>query len=173
MLAPAPRANTLIALNDPSAYLVEGMADAPDISIAFRTYQDAGRMINLADWFNAFRQQAEAGKRMGELNEQSTASKSNGKRQASTRSDDGVDSSELSELDDEGEREEAAHSNKRRKANDKRSEKDLAAWNRPDLLRTRFALAVHELGAMGFLKRTRRKPEHVMKLIFDLAPSKQ
>lgn len=112
LLDPAPRANILVALNDYQAYLKDGR-NLPDICRAYQTYHDAGRFINLADWYEAFKQTL---------------------LPSPPRADE--------------------------------------KWSKDDTVQLRFALAVHELGKMGFLKRTRRKPDHVLKLIHDLPPSK-
>lgn len=40
-----------------------------------------------------------------------------------------------------------------------------------DAIQAKFALAVHEMGKMGFLKKTRRKTDHVLKIVHDLPSS--
>jgi len=133
-----PRAILLAALNDPWAFLESGLssaddaqddededraalqraqavADVPDVCRAYVLYRDAGRLLNLADWYNAFAQGIEA----------------------QARQRDGAHA----EVDE-------------------------------DETQARFAQSVSELAALGFLRRTGRKPEHVSKTVFDLPPSK-
>ncbi|UZJ56696.1 hypothetical protein CBS101457_006016 [Exobasidium rhododendri] len=40
-----------------------------------------------------------------------------------------------------------------------------------EVIQARFALAICEMGKMGFLKKTRRKADHVLKVVHDLSPS--
>lgn len=131
ILEPSPRINHLAALKDPDAYL-ERAIEVPDICCAFQTYEDAGRLINLADWFNAFHSSIQ--KRDGEK----------------------INARKRKRLDADTQSEPEAY------------ERDLDVWKKRDMVRLRFALAVHEMGKMGFLKRTRRKLEHVLKLVYDL-----
>jgi origin recognition complex subunit 3 len=84
-------------------------------------YQSAGRMINLADWFQAFFQSMQATKPTPK------------KRQHPGDGDQ--------------------------------------TMMKKDVVQARFALAVNELGRMGFLKKTRRKADHVLKVVHDLPPT--
>jgi hypothetical protein len=61
----------------------------------------------------------------------------------------------------------ATTSSKKRRLNG--SEAD--SMQRKDAIQARFALAVNEMGKMGFLKKTRRKPDHVLKIVHDLPSS--
>lgn len=137
ILEPSPRINYLGALKNPDAYLtwVSNAVEMPDICRAYQTYEDAGRLINLADWFNAF---------------QSSIS------DADKEEENSSDSRKRKRLDTDGLNDLEAY------------QKDLASWDKKDVIRLRFALAVHEMGKMGFLKRTRRKLEHILKLVYDL-----
>lgn len=114
---PSTRSQTVAALNNPHLVLRTSKDTPPDISRLYEMYQSAGRMINLADWYQAFSQSIKA-KRT-----------SLGKRQRQ-------------QTDDE------------------------------DNVQARFALSVNEMGKMGFLKKTRRKPDHVLKVVHDL-PTKE
>jgi Origin recognition complex winged helix C-terminal len=137
ILEPSPRINYLAALKNPSGYLkrTSDALEMPDVCRAYQTYEDAGRLINLADWFNAF---------YSSINDSEKEEISNN------------DARKRKRLDDEGQNELESY------------KKDLANWEKKDVVRLRFALAVHEMGKMGFLKRTRRKLEHVLKLVYDL-----
>ncbi|PWN35786.1 uncharacterized protein FA14DRAFT_189724 [Meira miltonrushii] len=137
VLEPSPRINYLAALKNPDAYLTRtsNAIEMPDICRAYQTYEDAGRLINLADWFNAFQ---------SSIND------------ADKEEENNSDARKRKRLDTDGLNDLEAY------------QKDLASWDKKDIIRLRFALAVHEMGKMGFLKRTRRKPEHVLKLVYDL-----
>lgn len=135
ILEPSPRINYLAGLKNPNAYLkrTSNATEIPDVCRAYQTYEDAGRLINLADWFNAFQ---------SSIND--------------AEKEDENDSRKRKRLDLEDSNDLEVY------------QKDLANWEKKDVIRLRFALAVHEMGRMGFLKRTRRKLEHVLKLVYDL-----
>lgn len=170
MLDPAPRANVLAALNGAPAYgekIGKGMV-TPDICRAFETYSDAGRLVNLADWHAAFEQSLQASSgRGGYVNESAARpGKRRRRRQGSAAtSDDDKGNSDDGNVD-AGSKDENGPSSTAATAVDE------AKWREPDMVQVRFALAVHELGRMGFLKRTRRKADHVLKLVHDLPPAK-
>ncbi|KAH9039965.1 origin recognition complex subunit 3 N-terminus-domain-containing protein, partial [Lactarius hengduanensis] len=70
MLNPAPRASVVSALLQPQSFLPASHNDAtperlpiwklPDASILFRRYLEAGRMINVYDWYDSFSQAIES-----------------------------------------------------------------------------------------------------------------
>ncbi|KAH9015607.1 origin recognition complex subunit 3 N-terminus-domain-containing protein [Lactarius pseudohatsudake] len=70
MLNPAPRASVVSALLQPQSFLPASHNDAtperlpiwklPDASIVFRRYLEAGRMINVYDWYDSFSQAIES-----------------------------------------------------------------------------------------------------------------
>lgn len=70
MLNPAPRASVVSALLQPQSFLPASQNDAtperlpiwklPDASILFRRYLEAGRMINVYDWYDSFSQAIES-----------------------------------------------------------------------------------------------------------------
>ena len=70
MLNPAPRASIVSALLQPQSFLSASSNDAtpqrlpiwklPDASILFRRYLEAGRMINVYDWYDSFSQAVES-----------------------------------------------------------------------------------------------------------------
>ncbi|KAN0066503.1 hypothetical protein ACQY0O_000597 [Thecaphora frezii] len=72
LLDACPRSGLLQPLNDPHAFLEQldalaadasqgerGVAVVPDICRAYQLYRDCGKNVNLADWFEAFRQSLE------------------------------------------------------------------------------------------------------------------
>jgi hypothetical protein len=60
-----------------------------------------------------------------------------------------------------------ASSNKKRRLNGNTAD----PMQKKDAVQARFALAVNEMGKMGFMKKTRRKPDHVLKIVHDLPSS--
>ncbi|KAN0125281.1 Origin recognition complex (ORC) subunit 3 N-terminus domain containing protein [Lactarius tabidus] len=70
MLNPAPRASIVSALLQPQSFLPSSHDDStpqrlplwklPDTSILFRRYLEAGRMINVYDWYDSFSQVIES-----------------------------------------------------------------------------------------------------------------
>jgi len=73
MLNPAPRASIVSALLQPQSFLSASRDDPtpqrlpiwklPDTSILFRRYLEAGRMINVYDWYDSFSQVIESQRR--------------------------------------------------------------------------------------------------------------
>ncbi|KAH6903170.1 origin recognition complex subunit 3 N-terminus-domain-containing protein [Coprinopsis sp. MPI-PUGE-AT-0042] len=118
----------------------EGMWKLPDTSILFKRYLDSGRMINVYDWFESF--QAVLEQQKEELSKtSSSAEKRRGKKKAGA------------------------------KAKGKGKEKQVAEGRREWKLevQARFMRALHELDYLGFIKHTKRKADHVIRTVFDLA----
>lgn len=124
----------------------------PDVCVAYDLYRNAGRMINIADWFGAFEHSVEpsrlprpAAQDSVEAVNASPTKRSRGKK----RNRQGEDEDEDDDDDDnnglEPQEEEKA------------------------MVRARFALAINELSRMGLLKRTRRKADHVLRTVWDLS----
>lgn len=113
--------------------------ELPDTSILFRRYLDAGRMINVHDWYESFgqaldTQREQAKERAEEQMKEKSKGKGKEKRKASTVANEG-------EVDEE-------------------------AWRVQ--VQARFMRALHELDYLGFIKHTGRKADHIMKTVFDL-----
>jgi origin recognition complex subunit 3 len=113
--------------------------ELPDTSILFRGYLEAGRMINVFDWYQSFAAvlEAQRDRRLGIEDQQAGYSPSDGRRQSN---------------DDENEGEEAVEDE---------------GWGME--VQARFIRGVHELDFMGFLKHTGRKPDHVTRTVFDVS----
>ena len=114
----------------------------PDTAIMFARYLDSGRMINVYDWFEAFRavldaqreERAQAiadGKVVDGAKGRSPRKSKKAKKKAAA--DDGIDEE---------------------------------SWALE--VQARFVRALHELDYMGFLKHTGRKADHVVKMSFDV-----
>lgn len=123
--------------------------ELPDTSIAFRRYLEAGRMVNVFDWFESFAvvlddQRRQLRRRAARSAEPaSTPSRRKGKGRAVSREDTGS-GGEDEEMDEEQEEQ----------------------WKVE--LQARFIRALHELDYMGFVKHTGRKADHVIRTIYDV-----
>lgn len=169
LINPAPRASIISAILHPIDYLAHAdpssavndkagnedhgarrvhLWELPDTSILFRRYLDAGRMINVYDWYAAFgqvletqREKArEAAAQAHRQRQRTTKGKGKGKGQGKARGQEAEETGE-EELDEE-------------------------AWRIQ--VQARFIRALHELDYIGFLKHTGRKTDHVMKTVFEL-----
>ncbi|TFK94352.1 hypothetical protein K466DRAFT_642285 [Polyporus arcularius HHB13444] len=165
LINPAPRPTVIAALLHPEDFIrahgnLAGASvtnedltedpelwELPDTSIAFRRYVDAGRMVNVFDWFESFAvvldDQRKHLKRRAAANNHSTPGKGRAANGDSTHVDDGRESSEES-MDEEEEEQ----------------------WKNE--VQARFIRALHELDYMGFVKHTGRKPDHVIRTIYDV-----
>lgn len=114
----------------------------PDAAVAFRLYRDSGRLINLADWWQAFDQAAVDEEESAGVGKNEVA-RERGRRKPGG-SDDGM------EVDDE----EEAESEKDEDDNPRRRKQ------------ARFLRAVADLAHAGYVQPTSRKVEHVGKTIF-------
>jgi len=111
-----------------------------DTSILFKGYLEAGRMINVFDWYQSFAAvlETQRQKRL-EIGDQVDDSPSDGAVRDLTQSNnDGV----MEELGNE-------------------------KWEME--VQARFIRGIHELDFMGFLKHTGRKPDHVTRTVFDVS----
>lgn len=190
------------------------MLEEPDVCRLFRLYRECGKFVNLADWYEAFKQTVEVEDTIKQV-DQDLERESRTRVEASVFSaarnghagmmdidDDGSEDTE--EEESEGENGVATTPSKRRSPR-KRSEKrlDLAEFDYDsDVLDTpskkrhnplappststaaakaattttesevqsRFALALNELARMGMVRGTRRRQEHITKVMWDLVP---
>ncbi|ORY59430.1 origin recognition complex subunit 3 N-terminus-domain-containing protein [Leucosporidium creatinivorum] len=107
-----------------------------DVAVAYRLYKETGKTINLGDWWNAFDTAAWD----EEQAEAEGAPNGLGKKRRRGGSEEGTEDGD-SEEDDE---EEDAQVRKQ----------------------ARFLRALGDLGYVGFIQPTSRKPEHVLKSVF-------
>lgn len=115
--------------------------ELPDTSILFKGYLEAGRMINVFDWYQSFALVLEAQQRRGLRAEDEDDSPQGGVSRGRIQcEDDGA----MQEGEEEDER-----------------------WGME--VQARFIRGVHELDFMGFLKHTGRKPDHVTRTVFDVS----
>lgn len=130
--------------------------ELPDTSILFRRYMDAGKMINVYDWFQSFGMALESQRRHhGRLAKtdgeglEVAPSRWKGKGIDWLPSDMDVD--RQSEGEDES---------------DVEDEEDTEKWRVE--VQARFIRALHELDYMGFIKHTGRKADHVVRTVYDV-----
>ena len=127
----------------------------PDTSILFRLYMEAGRMINVYDWYQAFAQMLDAQRREvarsgspadadGDAKSKNKSKKGKGKAKAKTKAKALTEAVALEDMAEE-EREE---------------------WDKE--VHARFICALHELDFMGFVKHTGRKADHVVRTVYDI-----
>jgi len=122
---------------------VPAVWELPDTSILFRGYLEAGKMINVFDWYQSFAAVLETRRQMGLGTDQMQASDPPDAAPDRPPSDhDGVTQGDGEEVEDE-------------------------KWGMG--VQARFIRGVHELDFMGFLKHTGRKPDHVARTVFDVS----
>ncbi|KAE9397056.1 hypothetical protein BT96DRAFT_996138 [Gymnopus androsaceus JB14] len=141
----------------------------PDTSILFHRYLDSGKIINVYDWFESFHGVLGTQRREKAKNEAKAAMKAKEKRgrrkSASPRKNgaskskspvkhNGKGKSKAKEVPDDEEEVEAEAGGD-----------DEEAWK--IVVQARFIRALHELDFMGFVKHTRRKPDHVLRTVFE------
>ncbi|KAL4253363.1 ORC3 family protein [Abortiporus biennis] len=162
ILNPAPRITVINALLRPFDFArmdnqlheTQGPEDIeepelwelPDTSILFRRYMEAGKMINVYDWFESFAVALDAQRRhlLRKQKEGSqTPQKNKGKGKAKAVDEEEEDEEEIEE-----------------------TEKEQEAWRME--VQARFIRSLHELDFMGFIKHTGRKADHVIKTTYDL-----
>jgi len=119
--------------------------EVPDTSILFRGYLEAGKMINVFDWYQSFAAVLETRRQMGfgtEDQKQAGDPPSDPAPGRGQSDHDGVTQGDGEEDEDE-------------------------RWGME--VQARFIRGVHELDFMGFLKHTGRKPDHVARTVFDVS----
>lgn len=124
----------------------EDLTDLPDTSILFRRYMEAGKTINVYDWYGAFAQVLDAQRR--KLAKQQSKPTRGRKGKGKARKKDAVPDL-LRDV-----------------AIEKMSEAEQEAWQRE--VQARFIRALHELDFMGFIKHTGRKADHIIRTVYDI-----
>lgn len=126
--------------------------ELPDTSILFRRYMDAGKMINVYDWYESFaveldRQRREnAAQAAAEAEESTTRSggRGRGRGKGKQREQEREEKGDLAEM----------------------TEEETEKWELET--HARFMRALHELDFMGFIKHTGRKADHVVRTVYDI-----
>ncbi|KAI0820290.1 hypothetical protein BC628DRAFT_1413209 [Trametes gibbosa] len=146
--------------------------ELPDTSIAFRRYVEAGRMVNVYDWFESFAVVLETQRRKllrrAQLLAQGRPNDGKGKereREGRVRSRS-ADSDMLVDTNVVGNDAEEGGESDENEAEEEMDEEGEEKWKIE--VQARFMRALHELDYMGFVKHTRRKPDHVIRTIYDI-----
>ncbi|KAB5593222.1 Origin recognition complex subunit 3 [Ceratobasidium theobromae] len=149
LLDPAPRSAILSALIRPGAYFncrccdpeesfaPESIAQRPDTCILFQRSLDAGRLLNIADWFGAFVGVVQHEK-VDRTHAPAATTSTHGLRTRRRRSPDPYadgDGDDMVEIQKE--------------------------------YQARFIQSAHELEFLGLIQATGRRKEHVMKMVFE------
>lgn len=137
----------------------------PDTSILFRLYMEAGRMVNVYDWYQAFAQVLDAQRH--EVARRGSSTTANG---------GGDDVNVKGQSKSRGKVKGKAKGKGKAKAKTKESAEDVALedmaeeereeWDKE--VHARFICALHELDFMGFVKHTGRKADHVVRTVYDI-----
>ena len=146
---PSVRSSVIGGLLRPREFTVDGeveeepegtsITDVPDTSVLFQRYLESGKMINVYDWYEAFKGVLDM-QRM----ELAGKSKMKGKAKASPQKGKGKGKGKEKALDP----------------------KDEEKWQLE--CQARFIRALHELDYMGFVKHTGRKADHVLRTVFEI-----
>ncbi|KAJ3979129.1 hypothetical protein F5890DRAFT_1559143 [Lentinula detonsa] len=150
----------------------------PDISILFHRYLESGKMINVYDWFESFHAVLNVQRREAKAQIPNEGEKSSKKRQskAAVRNvsvEKKGKGKEKESLNGKGKGKERA----KNLNSDLDEDEDMDAQDNPDsdseehqqiLIQARFIRALHELDFLGFIKHTRRRPDHVLRTVFEV-----
>ena len=122
-----------------------------DTCIAYKLYAECGRMINLLDWCDAFVSVCE-GKHGEQVEERKEKGKGKGKEKGKGKRK-GKGKGKENDTDDRQDADEGP---------------EIVDPQAVALNRTRFVRGVAELEYLGFIRPTRRKADHVTKLVFAM-----
>lgn len=136
----------------------EGRAPAlwqlPDASILFRRYADAGRMVNVFDWFQSFAVVLEGQRRHLRRRERDADPAANGKPGTNGTGARAA----LRKADEEGTDEDE----------DDHSEDDDGSEEWREEMQARFMRALHTLDHMGLVRHTGKKADHIIRTVYDV-----
>ncbi|KAF9069203.1 origin recognition complex subunit 3 N-terminus-domain-containing protein [Rhodocollybia butyracea] len=142
----------------------------PDTSILFHRYLESGKMINVYDWFESFhavlglqrREEAKEKEKKSSPNTRKGRGKSTSPKKRRTALKSPV------KLNSKGKAREVTQ-----------EDEDAAEGSKDDgfaddekwklVVQARFIRALHELDFLGFVKHTRRKPDHVLRTVFEVS----
>lgn len=131
---------------------ISTLLELSDTSILFQGYVEAGKMVNVYDWFQSFASVLDAQHHQQRIRSSSISH---------SPSKDGVGSKG-------GEQTEGDADTGMGVEDEDRAENDEdEAWRVE--VQARFMRALHELDYMGFIKHTGRKADHIIRTIYDIA----
>ncbi|KAI0358145.1 hypothetical protein OH77DRAFT_1397737 [Trametes cingulata] len=192
LVNPAPRPTVVSALLHPHAFvrahadLVGGTSgtssaeggerepslwELPDTSIAFRRYVEAGRMVNVYDWFESFAVVLETQRRKLRARARRAESdpatpRANGKANGRGRSRSGSRATNMDVDEGVAGEDEDGHDEDAETGEEDMDEEEEERWKVE--VQARFIRALHELDYMGFVKHTGRKADHVIRTVYDI-----
>lgn len=129
------------------------LRELPDTSILFRGYVEAGKMVNVYDWYQSFASVMDARRRQQKQLQSPSRTPSRPPKPAKLNGSASVHE----DSDVEMEAEDGA-------AEDDDEENE--AWRVE--VQARFMRALHELDYTGFIKHTGRKADHIIRTVYDV-----
>lgn len=170
--------------------------DVPDTCRLYQLYRECGKFVNLADWYDAFKQGVELDDKVREVERELRGEELQGPAEpgAPSETDGDVDEEgdEAAEPETPSKRQTSRRkrsaqpmnlaesdyesdvpdtpSKKRTRKNPSTTEETKATETSESELQGRFALALNELARMGMIRGTRRRQEHITKVMWDLVP---
>ena len=156
--------------------------EEPDVCRLYKLYGECGKFVNLADWFEAFKQTVQHDE-TAKAGRQDTASANqnednvdvNGGDEPATPSKRRSPSKRTVQLADADDYDPDLLDTPSRKRS--RFAEPLQAEDQGDDgpasemdLQCRFALALNQLARMGMIRGTKRRNEHITKVLWDLVP---
>jgi len=133
------------------------MWELPDTTILFRRFVEAGRMVNVYDWFESFKVVLEDQRR--QLQRRSRQHQVVGESPNSPTKAIGMVNAAAVDADQEEQMEDADEDQELDEEEEERWRVEVQA---------RFMRALHELDFTGFIKHTGRKADHVIRTIYDV-----
>ncbi|PWZ01384.1 hypothetical protein BCV70DRAFT_150259, partial [Testicularia cyperi] len=198
LLDPSIRANLTLPMSEPTEFLenlydaalsvvpeeelvgieVDSLAaaDVPDICRIYQLYRECGKFVNLADWFEAFKQSVELDNVVDSVDQDLRRANAQAEERArslpatpktpSKRRRTDKPHPRVPQLSQQQQQESPFESSATTTATGSATTGPLGNSN----IQGRFALALNELARMGMLRGTRRRAEHITKVMWDLVP---
>ncbi|KAF5377367.1 hypothetical protein D9757_008017 [Collybiopsis confluens] len=144
----------------------------PDTSILLHRYLESGRMINVYDWFESFHVVLETQRKehLEPRRKERSKGRTKSKKASNSKSDRGKGRGKASKAQDTDGTYEVVEENAQETEHENIKHDNIVedgdAWKL--VIQARFIRALHELDLMGFLKHTRRRPDHVLRTVFEL-----
>ena len=141
---------------------VPALWQLPDASILFRRYVDAGRMVNVFDWFQSFAVVLESQRRHLRRRDQGAGEPAAGEGSPATNGARVHAAAQRGERRDGGDGDESSEDEDEEEQVDEDSEE----WR--EEVQARFIRALHTLDHMGLVRHTGRKADHIIRTVYDV-----
>ncbi|EPT02369.1 hypothetical protein FOMPIDRAFT_53811 [Fomitopsis schrenkii] len=186
LINPAPRLSVVSALMHPDDFLAGADVDLdltlrypgdedecapalwqlPDASILFRRYADAGRMVNVFDWFQSFAVVLEGQRRhLRRCEREAGDPAANGGKPGANGA--GVqDAVRKGKQRDDRVGEDSEDGSRTDQDEDGEAGQDSEEWR--EEVQARFMRALHTLDHMGLVRHTGRKADHIVRTVYDV-----